>query len=106
MGTFVIHLAEKQKKRMLLANSNNHISEPDSSPSCLSQPLPSGARGMMGRRKAMVKGVPFPSPLPPALRVTRKDDWGRVSIPTEFYFIFFFFQELFISELKKKMEFY
>ena len=107
MVTFVIHLAGKQKKRILLANSNNHISEPDSSPSCLSQPLPSGARGVMGRRKAMVKGVPFPSPPAPAVRVTCEDDWERVSIPTEFYFIFcHFFQELFISVLKKKMEFY
>ena len=35
--------------------------------------------------------VPFPSPPAPAVLVTREDDWGRVSIPTEFYLIFYYF---------------
>ena len=34
--------------------------------------------------------VPFPSPPATAVLVTREDDWGRVSIPTEFYCFYFF----------------
>ena len=105
MGTFVIHLAGKQKKRMLLANSNNHISEPDSSRSCLSQPLPSGVRGVMGRRNAMVRWFPSHHPLllPCSLRAKTT---GDESVSQLNFIFFIFLQELFISELKKKMEFY
>ena len=75
---------------MLLANSNNHISEPDSSRSCLSQPLPSDARGVMGRRNAMVRWFPshYPLLLPCSLRAKTTGD-ESVSQLNFIFFIFF-----------------